>query len=182
MTAALLCMAALAGLSACGKGSGGASGGGATAILGGPKWNEADACKTVTNKAVQAAAGEAIKESKGDSMSAKPAGGAAVSTCSYTFASGASMVVMTRVVDTDITDTEIDQMRTGGGMMEAGEEVPGLGMKAFWSPKAKQLQLHVDRKHYAGIVYGPPLTMPGAPAPTVADPKTVATTLAKSLL
>ncbi len=173
--AALALGGALA-LAACG-GSGG--GGGGLAASGGPHWNMADACRTLSRPDVEAAAGVKVKSAENR---ADAASGATVATCTYIFADDGVMTMMTRVTDDPVTDAQVQEMRTAGGMMPAGDVVPGLGMTAFYSDKTRQLQLFADRKHYAGLVYGPALTLPGTPPAPGPDPRTLVTTLAKKLL
>lgn len=177
VSAALLSTAMLA-LAGCGSGSD-------NTILAngaGGRWNADDACKTLDNATVSKATGQSVTgdESTSPGAAAKDAG-TSVSTCTYTLTNG-TVVLLTRVSEYESSDEEIEQMRDAGGMMPRGEDVPGLGMKAFWTEKTRQIQVIPDRRHYFSIVYGPPIKIPGQPAPPSVDAKAVVTQLAKTLL
>lgn len=168
-TTALLGATALA-LGAC------SSGGGAGALAGGAGsgWNKDDACKTLDKADVAAATGQPVTAAENMTTAASIA---TVATCTYTLASG-TVVLMTRISESDLDDAEIEGMRA----IVNGVELPGYGMKAFWTDENHQLQLFADRRHYANIVYGPELRLRGTPAPAGPDPKVIVTSLAKKLL
>lgn len=176
---ALLAAPFVLALAGCGSNSGeGVLAGGA-----GSKWTVKDACKTLDKAEVAAAAGQPVtKAETTHNVASAAAAGTDVSTCAYTLANGGSLTLLTRVSDQDMSDAEIEQMRDAGGMMPRGEDVPGLGMKAFWTDQTHQVQVMADRKHYFNITYGPPFTLPGEPKPAPVDAKALTTGLAKKLL
>lgn len=177
MKRGLIALGTMLALAACGKPAGGGGG----LLAGG--WNEIDACKTLDKAAVAAAAGQPVKSTELSNSSPAAEGRAATTMCNYTLANDAIVGFMTRVShDSDLSDAEIAEMRTAGGTMPDVEDVPGLGMKAFWTRNVRMLQVVPDRKRWLSIVYQPPFTLPGTPAKPGPDPKTLALTLAKKVI
>ena len=175
---ALLGGAVLA-LAACGSGGTTGGGGGLLATGVASKWTKDDACKTLPKEAVAAATGEAVTAAENVDSGTPDT---SVATCTYTMASG-QLAVLLRSSDSEMNDTEIGQLKDAGGLMPGGVDEPGLGMKAYWNPKTRQLQVVPDRKHYFNITYGTPLELPGMPKPpTPEKAKAVTTALAKQLL
>ena len=138
-------------------------------------WNAADACAIVDRKAVAAAAGSAVTASQLSGASPGGDGLAASSTCTFTLANGTGVGVLTRQSPVaDATPAAIEAARTGGGMMPAAADIPGLGKAALWTKEVNSLQLFIDDTRYAAINVVKPAKG--------TDPKAVAITIAKSLL
>jgi hypothetical protein len=150
--------AVLAGLllTGCGSddraGSNAADTGEATGALANNGWNARDACASLGRDKAAAAGGAEVTDAKLEGISAGGGGLAAASTCTFTFANGATLMVLTREApDADATPTAIENARTGGGMAPPADPVPGLGKAAFWSAAGKQAQLFVDDRRFVVI-------------------------------
>ena len=159
-------------------GCGGAGGGGAAA-----KWNQTDACKTLDAAGVAAATGLQVKSAELASSHSASDGGASMSQCSYMLANDAVASLTTRYTpDDEMTDAQMQEMATAGGTMTGFEPVDGLGMKAFWNPKAGMLQVFPDRRSWVATAYRAAMTLPGTPAAPGPDPKVVTLAMAKKVL
>lgn len=108
-------------------------------------WNARDACASLGTDVAARAGGAAVKDTKLEEISAGGNGLAAVSTCTFTYANGATLIVLAREApDADATPAAIENARTGGGLVPPADAVPGLGKAAFWSEGGKQAQLFLD--------------------------------------
>jgi hypothetical protein len=131
-------------------GCGGSDGPGSK--VAGRSWNAVDACATLGREKAAALGGAAVSNTKLDPISAGGNGLAAASMCTFTYANGATLMVLTREApDADATSTAIETARTGGGLTPPADPVPGLGKAAFWSVTGKQAQLFIDDRRYVVI-------------------------------
>ena len=117
-------------------------------------WNALDACTTLGRDDAAAATGSPVVAAEITNKVEGSAGMASFSSCTFTFASGAKLAVLTREspVD-DATAAAIEQARTAGGTMPPAVDVPGLGKAALWSDTLKGLQVFLDGKRYVSINY-----------------------------
>jgi hypothetical protein len=155
-------------------GCGGSENAGSKAAGGAGGWNAVDACATLGRGKAATAGGAAVTDAKLDSISAGGNGLAAVSMCTFTYANGATLMVLTREApDADATPAAIETARTGGGLAPPADPVPGLGKAAFWSATGKQAQLFIDDRRYVVINF---FKLPGD------DAKARSLAVAKALL
>lgn len=117
-------------------------------------WNPLDACETLGRDDAAAATGSPVVAAEITNKVEGGAGMASFSSCTFTFANGAKLAVLTREspVD-DTTPAAIEQARTAGGTMPPATDVPDLGKTALWSDTLKGLQVFLDGKRYAAINY-----------------------------
>jgi hypothetical protein len=108
-------------------------------------WNARDACASLGRDKAAAAGGAAVTDAKLEGMSDGGGGLAVVSMCTFTYSTGATLMIVTREApDADATPAAIEAARTGGGLAPPADPVPGLGKAAFWSEGGKQAQLFID--------------------------------------
>lgn len=108
-------------------------------------WNARDACASLGRDKAAGAGGAAVTDAKLERMSDGGGGLAVVSMCTFTYANGATLMIVTREApDADATPAAIEAARTGGGLTPRSDPVPGLGKAAFWSESVKQAQLFID--------------------------------------
>ena len=115
-------------------------------------WNARDACASLGRDKAATIGGAAVTGAKLEEISAGGSGLAAASTCTFTYANGATLIIVAREApDADATPTAIENARTGGGLMPPADPVPGLGKAAFWSEAGKQAQLFIDDRKFVAI-------------------------------
>ncbi|AQR72845.1 hypothetical protein [Sphingomonas sp. LM7] len=135
-----------------GPGGGGANTGETTSTATGGSWNARDACTSLGRDKAAVAGGAAVTDAKLEEMSAGGGGLAVVSMCTFTYANGATLMIVAREApDADATPAAIEAARTGGGLAPPADPVPGLGKAAFWSEGGKQAQLFLDDRRAAVI-------------------------------
>lgn len=117
-------------------------------------WSALDACATLGRDDAAATTGSPVVAAEITNKVEGGAGTASFSSCTFTFANGAKLALLTREspVD-DATPAAIEQARTAGGTMPPATDVPDLGKAALWSDTLKGLQIFLDGKRYASINY-----------------------------
>ncbi|NYT40754.1 hypothetical protein HZY97_08300 [Sphingomonas sp. R-74633] len=141
-------------LAGCGgnAGSNSAATGDPVKLTSGSSWDAADACASLGRDKAAAAGGTAVADAKLDKMSAGGNGLAVVSMCTFTYANGAMLTVLTREApDDDASPDAIENARTGGGLTAPADPVPRLGKAAFWNSKTLQAQMFIDDRRYVVI-------------------------------
>ncbi|NIJ20683.1 hypothetical protein FHS95_002375 [Sphingomonas naasensis] len=114
------------------------------------RWDARDACPSLGRDRAAALGGAAVTDARLETISA--GGGGLAAACTFTYANGATLMVLTREApDADATSTAIEHARTGGGLAPPADPVPGLGKAAFWSDAGKQAQLFIDDRRYVTI-------------------------------
>ena len=135
-----------------GCGGGPSNAGETTSAARGGSWNARDACASLGRDKAAALGGAAVTDAKLEEMSAGGGGLAVTSMCTFTYANGATLMLLTREApDADATPAAIGSVRTGGGLAPPADPVPGLGKAAFWSATGKQAQLFIDDRRYVVI-------------------------------
>ncbi|WP_404338549.1 hypothetical protein AB2M62_06255 [Sphingomonas sp. MMS12-HWE2-04] len=134
-----------------------------------------DACATLGEEAAAKLVGSAVTSSELTTKVEGTDSSAAFSMCTFSYANGAKLALLTREAPSGDASTEaIEAARTSGGTMSPATDVPGLGKAAMWSDTLKGLQVFLDDKRYLSInFYG----LPGG-----ADGKAQAIAVAKKLL
>ena len=159
---AIVALAAVLALAGCGKGGDAGSGGGATSgattakvasALSGD-WGATDACKLLDKSKVAAAAGSEVTKAELGAVNEAKDGMAALSTCTYTLASGGIVGVLTR--DAPAGSKLADMLASAEGpeakaMGMTFEHVDGVGRAALWNAKMDSLQVFYDDRRYAAI-------------------------------
>lgn len=137
-------------LAGCGGPDG--AGSGAAKLAAGSGWNSRDACASLGRDKASALGGAPVRDAKLEVMSAGSGDLAAASMCTFTYANGATLVIVAREApDADATPAAIENARTGGGLAPPADPVPGLGKAAFWTAATSQGQLFIDDRRYVAI-------------------------------
>jgi len=135
-------------------GCGGSDGAGSdpSAVAAAASWDARDACASLGHDNASALGGAPVSDTKLEVMSVGGGGLAAASMCTFTYANGATLMIVAREApDGDATPAAIENARTAGGLVPPADPVPGLGKAAVWSASARQAQLFIDDRRYVVI-------------------------------
>lgn len=128
-------------------------------------WDATDACDRLDKAAVGTALGDTVTETSLAFVHQSMGSDASTSECTYQLAGGGKATLMTR--NSPIADNTPEVMamtkKTTAGAMAAFsskpiEDVPGLGISAFFVPGINQMNVFLDDRRF--VV----LTIDGAPA------------------
>lgn len=135
-------------------------------------WNPLDACATLGKPAAGKAMASEVTSAELGTVVPGTEGTAAFSMCTFKFADGATLMLLTREApNADAIAAAITEARTAGGTLPPATDVAGLGKAALWSDASKGLQVFLDDRRYVSI------NVTGVPG----DGKAQATAVARAL-
>ncbi len=124
-------------------------------------WNATDACALLDKAAVGAALNDAVTETSLAFVHQASGAEAATSECTYRLASGGAARLMVRNSPiADNTPEAIAVTRKGTEQTIAAfsdekvEDVPGLGIAAFFVPKINQMNAYLDSSRFVILTVG----------------------------
>lgn len=150
----------------CGSGAGGGG-------LASSKWQAKDACAMLDRAGVAAAIGQPITKVVPGDLS--DTDNATIDTCAWWYSDAGAVTLLLRTSKSaTMSDGDIAQARSGGGITPPWTDVPGLGHAALWQKDMHSLQVFVDGTHY----FTTAITRP----PAGLDTKAAEIKLAKAML